>query len=60
MSLFPNFIKNNTMDITETKKNLHAYIDVINDETQIELLNEAASGYASKQPDIIEQLNPAN
>ncbi len=44
---------------TEIKKQLHAYIDMIDDEAQLEMLNEAAEVYASgKQCDIIDSLTP--
>ncbi len=43
----------------EIKKQLHAYIDLIEDEVQLEMLHEAAEVYAAKkQPDIIDSLTP--
>ena len=42
---------------SEIKKQLHAYIDMIEDESQLEMLNEAAEAYATKnQPDILDVL----
>jgi HJR/Mrr/RecB family endonuclease len=42
---------------SEIKKQLHAYIDMIEDESQLEMLNEAAAAYATKnQPDILDVL----
>ena len=46
------------MEISETKKQLHAYIDMIEDETQLEMLCEAAAAYATEQPDILDLLTP--
>jgi len=43
---------------SEIKKQLHAYIDMIDDESQLEMLNDAAEVYATKQPDIIDLLTP--
>lgn len=41
----------------EIKKQLHAYIDLIEDESQLEMLNDAAEAYATKQqPDILDML----
>lgn len=43
----------------EIKKQLHAYIDLIENEVQLEMLHEAAEVYAAKkQPDIIDSLTP--
>ncbi len=42
----------------ELKKKLHGYIDKIDDETQLEMLNEAAQAYATKQTDILDLLTP--
>lgn len=42
----------------ELRKKLHAYIDEIADETQLEMLNEAAEAYATKQTDILDLLTP--
>jgi predicted transcriptional regulator len=47
------------MNTDEVKKKLHGYIDMIEDETQLQLLNEAAEAYVtSNQPDIIDLLSP--
>jgi hypothetical protein len=46
------------MEISDIKKQLHAYIDMIEDETQLEMLNDAAEVYATKQPDILDLLTP--
>ncbi len=40
------------------KKQLHIYIDMIEDKDQLEMLNEAAEAYATKQPDILDLLTP--
>lgn len=42
----------------EIKKQLHEFIDMIEDESQLQMLNEAAAVYATKQPDIIDLLTP--
>jgi predicted transcriptional regulator len=42
----------------EIKKQLHEFIDMIEDESQLQMLNEAAEVYATKQPDIIDLLTP--
>ena len=41
------------MNTDDIKKQLHSYIDMIEDETQLEMLNEAAHAYATQQPEII-------
>ena len=46
------------METSDLKKQLHAYIDMIEDEGQFEMLNEAAEAYATKQPDILDLLTP--
>jgi PHD/YefM family antitoxin component YafN of YafNO toxin-antitoxin module len=46
------------MSATEIKKQLHTYIDMINDETKLAILNEAAEVYAKNQPDILDLLTP--
>ena len=46
------------MSTSEIKKQLHAYIDMIEDETQLEMLNDAAQAYATQQPDILDLLTP--
>jgi len=44
---------------SEIKKQLHAYIDMIEDESQLEMLNEEAEAYATKKnPDILDSLTP--
>ncbi len=44
---------------SEIKKQLHTYIDMIEDEGQLGMLNEAAKVYAArKQPDIVDSLTP--
>ena len=42
----------------ELRKKLHSYIDMIEDETQLEMLNEAAESYVAKQSDILDTLTP--
>ncbi len=42
----------------ELRKKLHSYIDKIEDETQLEMLNEAAESYVAKQSDILDTLTP--
>jgi len=42
----------------ELRKKLHSYIDMIEDETQLEMLNEAAESYIVKQTDILDLLTP--
>lgn len=37
------------MNKPEIKKQLHNYIDMIEDESQLEMLNEAAEEYATKK-----------
>ena len=44
------------MSTTEIKKQLHTYIDMIDDETKLVMLNEAAEVYATNQPDILDLL----
>ena len=44
------------MNTSETKKQLHEYIDMIEDEEQLNMLCEAAELYATKQPDILDLL----
>lgn len=47
------------MSKPDIKKQLHNYIDIIEDEAQLEMLHEAAEVYAAKkQPDIIDALTP--
>lgn len=43
---------------SEIKKQLHEFIDMIEDETQLQMLNEAAEVYATGQTDIIDMLTP--
>ena len=44
---------------SEIKKQLHAYIDMIEDESQLEVLHDAAEVYATKkQPDLPDSLTP--
>ncbi len=57
MAKLCNFIKNYIISSTNIKKQLHNYIDLINDESALELLNEAAEAYAMKQPDILDILS---
>jgi hypothetical protein len=41
------------------KKQLHQYIDMINNESQLEILYETAEAYAKGgKPDILDSLNP--
>ena len=43
----------------EIKKQLHDYIDMIEDESQLEMLHETAESYATgKQTDILDSLTP--
>jgi|GEM_PF-1294101 len=45
------------MDNPEIKKQLHSYIDMIEDESQLQMLNDAAEVYAIKnQKDILDIL----
>ena len=45
------------MDNPEIKKQLHNYIDMIEDESQLQMLNDAAEVYATKsQKDILDIL----
>ena len=46
------------MPTSEIKKQLHAYIDMMEDEAQLEMLSEAAEAYATQQPDILDLLTP--
>jgi predicted transcriptional regulator len=44
---------------SEIKKQLHAYIDMIEDESQLEMLHDAAETYLTKnQPDVLDSLTP--
>jgi hypothetical protein len=44
---------------SEIKKQLHAYIDMIEDESQLEMLHDAAEKYVTKnQPDVPDSLTP--
>ena len=38
------------------KKQLHSYIDMIDDETQLQILHETAENYVTKQADILDLL----
>ena len=42
----------------EIKKQLLEYIEMIEDESLLQMLNDAAQVYATKQPDIIDPLTP--
>lgn len=42
----------------DLKKQLHHYVDMIEDEMQLEMLNEAAEIYVTKQQDILEMISP--
>ncbi|HEX5151053.1 MAG TPA: hypothetical protein VFW07_06370 [Parafilimonas sp.] len=44
------------MESSSLKKQLHEYIDMIEDEEQLEMLNDAAQAYATKQSDILDLL----
>jgi len=46
------------MHTAEIKKQLHNYIDLIEDEEELMILNEAAEGYLTNRPDIIDLLTP--
>jgi hypothetical protein len=44
---------------SDIKKQLHEYIDMIEDELQLEMLHDTAETYATrKQPDILDSLTP--
>ncbi len=45
------------MTNTEIKKQLHQYIDLIEDETQLSILNETAEAYITNQKDPLELLS---
>lgn len=45
------------MQTSEIKKQLHQYIDLLEDETQLSILNEAAVAYITKQKDPLELLS---
>ena len=40
------------------KKQLHSYIDMIDDETQLQMLHETAENYVTKPADILDILTP--
>ncbi len=42
----------------DLKKQLHSYIDMIDNETQLEMLNEAAETYATQKFDLLDALSP--
>ena len=46
------------MENSELKKQLHRYVDMIDDEVQLELLNDVVQSYVTKQPDILDLLTP--
>lgn len=46
------------MAVDELKKQLHNYIDLIDDEDTLHILNDAAAAYATEQPDILDLLTP--
>jgi len=46
------------MAVEELKKQLHSYIDLIDDEDTLNILNDAAAAYATEQPDILDLLTP--
>jgi PHD/YefM family antitoxin component YafN of YafNO toxin-antitoxin module len=46
------------MPTSEIKKQLHNYIDLIEDEDTLLILNEAAEAYVINKPDIIDLLSP--
>ncbi len=45
------------MTTTEIKKQLHHYIDLLEDETQLNILNETAEAYVTHQKDPLELLS---
>lgn len=47
------------MAVDELKKQLHSYIDLIEDEDTLYMLNDAVAAYATEQPDILDLLTPA-
>jgi len=46
------------MAVEELKKQLHSYIDLIDDEETLYELNDTVAAYATEQPDIIDLLTP--
>ena len=44
------------MALDNLKKQLHFYIDMIDDETQLQILHETAENYVTKQADILDLL----
>ncbi len=44
------------MESGQIKKSIHSYVDMIEDKTQLQMLNEAVEAFATKPPDVIEQL----
>lgn len=46
------------MTTAEIKKQLHQYIDLLEDETQLSMLNETAEVYLTSQGDILDSLTP--
>lgn len=46
------------MPVEELKKQLHSYIDLIDDEETLYMLNDTVAAYATGQPDIIDLLTP--
>ncbi|MEP6685026.1 MAG: hypothetical protein ABJA35_17255 [Parafilimonas sp.] len=46
------------MDTSETKKQLHTYIDMIENEDQLKMLNDVAQTYVTQHQDILDILTP--
>jgi hypothetical protein len=46
------------MALEELKKQLHSYVEMIEDETQLQMFNEAAESYINKQSDALDLLPP--
>lgn len=46
------------MAVEELKKQLHSYIDLIDDEDSLLMLNDAVAAYATEQIDILDLLTP--
>lgn len=46
------------MNSDEIKKQIHTYVDLIEDESALNILNDAAAAYVTEQPDILDILTP--
>ena len=47
------------MSVIELRKELHHYIDLIEDEEELLILSDAAGAYLSIKPDVIDLLTPS-